>query len=161
KPPRVAYDAHRPLRPEEDLAQLFTLKETRRISRQLTVHYNRDLYVPADAVATWHLRAATTVVSEAADGTVTIRVNGMTGPDHGPALERVGSGPRARARSGQVRASRGGWSKPAAGGTRVAGTTRNSGSQAADAHQPPRRCPRGVGPHAPRSPAPRPSGSHA
>jgi transposase len=80
KAPRVAYDAHRPLRPEDDLAQLFTLQETRRISRQLTVHYKRDLYVLKDAVATRRLRGATAVVSEAADGTVTIRVNGSVVP---------------------------------------------------------------------------------
>jgi hypothetical protein len=39
QPPAVAYDAHRPLRPEDDLSGLFTLQETRRISRHLTVHY--------------------------------------------------------------------------------------------------------------------------
>jgi len=78
--PRVAYDAHRPLRPEDDLAQLFTLQETRRISRQLTVHYKRDLYVLEDAVATRRLRGTMAVVSEAADGTVTIRVNGTVLP---------------------------------------------------------------------------------
>jgi hypothetical protein len=76
KPARVAYDAHRPLRPEDDLAQIFTLQETRRISRQLTVHYKRDLYVLEDAVATRRLRGAMAVVSEAEDGTVTIRANG-------------------------------------------------------------------------------------
>src|SRR4030095_7491174 len=31
KLPAVAYDAHRPLRPEDDLDQLFTLQTTRRI----------------------------------------------------------------------------------------------------------------------------------
>ena len=75
KPPAVAYDAHRPLRPDDDLARIFTLQETRRISRQLTVHYKRDLYVLEDAVPTRRLRGATAVVSEAEDGTVTIRVN--------------------------------------------------------------------------------------
>jgi hypothetical protein len=75
KPARVASDAHRPLRPEDDLAQIFTLQETRRISRQLTVHYKRDLYVLEDTVPTRRLRGATAVVSEAADGTVTIRAN--------------------------------------------------------------------------------------
>jgi hypothetical protein len=80
RPPRVAYDAHRPLRPEDDLAQTFTLQETRRISRQLTVHYKRDLYVLQDSVATRRLRGATAVVSEAADGTVMIRVNGTVLP---------------------------------------------------------------------------------
>ncbi len=39
KAPAVAYDAHRPLRPKDDLARIFTLQATRRISRQLTVHY--------------------------------------------------------------------------------------------------------------------------
>ena len=73
KPPAVAYDAHRPLRPEDDLSALFTLQETRRISRQLTVHYKRDLYLLEDSVATRQLRGATATVSEAEDGTVTIR----------------------------------------------------------------------------------------
>jgi hypothetical protein len=80
KPPAVAYDAHRPLRPEDDLSQLFTLQETRRISRQLTVHYKRDLYVLEDSVATRRLRGASSIVSEAEDGTVTIRANGRVRP---------------------------------------------------------------------------------
>jgi transposase len=75
KPPAVAYDAHRPLRPDDDLTRIFTLQETRRISRQLTVHYKRDLYVLEDAVGTRRLRGATAVVSEAEDGSVTIRAN--------------------------------------------------------------------------------------
>ena len=75
KPPAVAYDAHRPLRPADDLAALFTLQETRRISRQLTVHYKRDLYVLADTLATRRLRGATAMISEADDGTVTIRAH--------------------------------------------------------------------------------------
>jgi Helix-turn-helix domain len=80
KPPAVAYDAHRPLRPEDDLDELFTLQETRRISRQLTVHYKRDLYLLEDSVATRPLRGATATVSEAEDGTVTIRANGRVLP---------------------------------------------------------------------------------
>ena len=80
KPPAVAYDAHRPLRPEDDLDELFTLQETRRISRQLTVHYKRDLYVLEDSVATRQLRGAMAIVSEAEDGTVTIRANGRVLP---------------------------------------------------------------------------------
>ena len=75
KPPAVAYDAHRPLRPEDDLTRIFTLQATRRISRQLTVHYNRDLYVLEDAVGTRRLSGATALVSEAEDGSVTIRAN--------------------------------------------------------------------------------------
>lgn len=80
RPPQVAYDAHRPLRPEDDLTTIFTLQEPRRITRQLTVHYKRDLYVLEDSVATRRLRGTTAVVSEAADGTVTIRANGTRLP---------------------------------------------------------------------------------
>jgi len=75
KPPAVAYDAHRPLRPEDDLARIFTLQATRRISRQLTVLYKRDLYVLEDVVGARRLRGATALVSEAEDGSVTIRAN--------------------------------------------------------------------------------------
>jgi hypothetical protein len=75
KAPAIAYDAHRPLRPDDDLPRIFTLQETRRISRQLTVHYKRDLYVLEDTVGTRRLRGATAVVSEAEDGSVTIRAN--------------------------------------------------------------------------------------
>jgi hypothetical protein len=80
KPPAVGYDAHRPLRPADKLAEIFTLQETRRISRQLTVHYTRDLYILEDTVATRRLRGATAGVSEADDGTVTLRVNGHVLP---------------------------------------------------------------------------------
>ncbi len=76
KPPAVAYDAHRPLRPADDLDQVFTLQTTRRISRQLTVHYKRDLYVLTDTLATRRLRGATVDVREAEDGTVTLHAQG-------------------------------------------------------------------------------------
>jgi transposase len=75
KPPRIAYDAHRPVRPDEDLAQIFTWQETRRISRQLTVHYKRDLYVIEDSVDNRRLRGVTAVISEDAESRVTIRAN--------------------------------------------------------------------------------------
>jgi hypothetical protein len=76
QPPRVAHDAHRALHVDEDLAQIFTLQETRRITRELTVHYKRDLYVLEDSVANRRLRGATALLSEAEDGTLTIRANG-------------------------------------------------------------------------------------
>jgi transposase len=76
QPPRVAHDAHRALHGDEDLAQIFTLQETRRITRELTVHYKRDLYVLEDSVANRRLRGATALLSEAEDGTLTIRADG-------------------------------------------------------------------------------------
>ena len=80
KPPAVTFDAHRPLRPDDDLSALFTLQETRRISRQLTVHYKRDLYVLEDSVDNRRLRGATAVLSEDAESRVTIRANGRVLP---------------------------------------------------------------------------------
>jgi hypothetical protein len=76
RPPRVAHDAHRALHPDEDLAHIFTLQETRRITRQLTVHYKRDLYILEDSLENRRLRGATALLSEAEDGTLTIRANG-------------------------------------------------------------------------------------
>jgi hypothetical protein len=75
-PARVLYDAHRPLLPSEDLTQIFTLQETRRITAQLTVNYKRGLYVLEDTVANRRLRRTTALIREAADGTVTIHGNG-------------------------------------------------------------------------------------
>jgi len=75
-PARVAYDAHRPLLPSEDLTEIFTCQELRRITAQLTVNYKRGLYVLEDSVENRRLRRTTALVSEAADGTVTIRGNG-------------------------------------------------------------------------------------
>ena len=60
----------------EDLAQIFTLPETRRITRELTVHHKCDLYVLEDSVENRRLRGATALLSEAEDGTLTIRANG-------------------------------------------------------------------------------------
>lgn len=76
KPPRVAYDAHRPLRPDEDLDQIFTWQETRRISRQLTVCYKRDLYVLEDSIDNRRLRGTSALIREDAESRVTIQANG-------------------------------------------------------------------------------------
>jgi hypothetical protein len=80
KPARVAHDAHRPLLPGEALSQIFTLQETRRITAQLTVNYKRGLYVLEDTVENRRLRRTSALISEAADGTVTIHGNGRVLP---------------------------------------------------------------------------------
>jgi hypothetical protein len=76
QPPRVAHDAHRALHADEDLAQIFTLQDTRQIGRQLTVHYKRDLYVLEDSVENRRLRGTTALLREAEDGALTIWANG-------------------------------------------------------------------------------------
>jgi hypothetical protein len=49
--PRSEHDAHRPVRPSEDLARVFSWQETRLVSKSLTLNYKRVLYVldPTDA----------------------------------------------------------------------------------------------------------------
>lgn len=48
KPPRSDFDAHRPLRVDESLELLMTWRETRRVSKSLTVQYDRVLYLLDD-----------------------------------------------------------------------------------------------------------------
>ena len=79
-PARVAHDAHRALHPDEDLTQIFTLQESRLITAKLTVNYKRGLYLLEDTVENRRLRRTSALVSEAADGTVTIRGNGRVLP---------------------------------------------------------------------------------
>ena len=52
--PRSEHDAHRPLQPSDDLARVFSWQETRLVSKNLTVHYKRVLYLldPTDAART-------------------------------------------------------------------------------------------------------------
>jgi transposase-like protein len=43
--PLSPHDAHRPLLATEDLDRIFTHQEERKLSKQLTLHYRRDLYL--------------------------------------------------------------------------------------------------------------------
>ncbi len=49
--PRSEHDAHRPLQRSDDLGRVFSWQETRLVSKSLTVHYKRVLYLldPTDA----------------------------------------------------------------------------------------------------------------
>lgn len=76
----MAHDAHRALHPSDDLTQIFTLQESRLITANLTVNYKRGLYLLEDTVENRRLRRTSALVSEAADGTVTIRANGRVLP---------------------------------------------------------------------------------
>lgn len=48
KPARDDFDAHRAIRPEEDLDLIFTYHERRRVSLRLTLQYDKVLYLLAD-----------------------------------------------------------------------------------------------------------------
>ncbi len=48
KIPRSDFNAHRPVRPEEDLERIFTWREWRKVSNRLTLQYDRALYLITD-----------------------------------------------------------------------------------------------------------------
>lgn len=80
--PRSAHDAHRPLTEDEDLDRVFTWQVTRKVSKNLTLRYEKALYIldPTEkATATVGHRV---LVHEAADGRVEIRHGGVVLPYH-------------------------------------------------------------------------------
>ena len=48
KLPRDRHDSHRPMRADEDLDAIFAWRETRKITKDLTLHYERKLYLLED-----------------------------------------------------------------------------------------------------------------
>ena len=55
KPPRSTFDTHRPLRDDEDLDTLLTRRELRKVTKSLTVQYDRVMYLLEDTPANWKL----------------------------------------------------------------------------------------------------------
>jgi hypothetical protein len=51
KPPKSHFNAHRPLRDDEDLELILTWREPRRVTKSLTVQYDRVIYLLADTPA--------------------------------------------------------------------------------------------------------------
>ncbi|MFX1764188.1 ISNCY family transposase [Paraburkholderia sp. A1RI-2L] len=76
KPPRSDFNAHRPLRDDEDLDLLLTWRETRRVSKSLTVLYDRVLYLLDDTPEHRRLIHRYIDVWEYPDGRIEIRADG-------------------------------------------------------------------------------------
>lgn len=74
--PRDPQDAHRPLRRQDDLARIFTHQETRSLSKNLTLQYNRVIYQIQTKRPSYALRHATVLVREDGAGHVTIEYKG-------------------------------------------------------------------------------------
>jgi transposase len=96
--PRSAHDAHRPILPDDNLDDIFTWQEARKVSRSLTLSYKRQIYIiePSDCARTAMGRDVT--VMEHEDGSVCIRHQGIDLPakafakydsriDHGAIVE--------------------------------------------------------------------------
>jgi transposase len=77
KPPRSTFDAHRPLRADENLDLLMTWRETRRVSKALTVLYDRVLYLLDDTPENRRLVHRYIDVWEYPDGRIEIRADGQ------------------------------------------------------------------------------------
>lgn len=72
RPALSPHNAHRPLRSEENLCDIFTWQETRKVSRQLTLHYNRVMYLLDKTQDARDAMGKQVQIREAEDGSVTI-----------------------------------------------------------------------------------------
>lgn len=80
KPPKSEFDAHRPLRDDEDLDTLLTWRAPRKVTKSLTVQYDRVIYLLADTPANRKLIHRYIEVWEYPDGRIEIRADGVALP---------------------------------------------------------------------------------
>ena len=78
--PRDPEDAHRPLRPQDDLARLLTIQELRVLSKNLTLNYHQVIYQIQTPRPTYALRNAQVVVRENRFGEIAIEYKGKPLP---------------------------------------------------------------------------------
>ncbi|MGF6552728.1 ISNCY family transposase [Paraburkholderia youngii] len=76
KPPRSAFDAHRPLRADESLDLVLTWREPRKVTKALTVQYDRVLYLLDDTPEHRKLIDRYIDVWEYPDGRIELRADG-------------------------------------------------------------------------------------
>lgn len=80
KDPMSEHDAHRPVREDEDLEQIFSWQEDRKISKELTVHFQGGRYLIEPSPETLELRGRRCRVHEYFDGRVELRYEGRLLP---------------------------------------------------------------------------------
>jgi transposase len=80
KAPRNPHDAHRTLRGEEELDLIFAWRELRKVTQNLTLHYERRLYLLADSPESRQLIGKYVEVFQYPDGEVEVRVAGRALP---------------------------------------------------------------------------------
>ncbi len=80
KEPLSKHDAHRPVRDDEDLELILSHREERKISKELTVHFRRGLYLLEPGAGTLELRGKRCHVHEFLDGRIEIRYAGEPVP---------------------------------------------------------------------------------
>jgi hypothetical protein len=72
RPALNPHDAHRPLRPDETLQHVFTWQETRKVTRSLTLHYKRVMYILDQTAAARRAMGKQVTIYETDDGEVRI-----------------------------------------------------------------------------------------
>lgn len=76
KPPKSDHDAHRLMRDDEDLDAIFTWREPRCVSQNLTIQYDKVLYLIEDSEATRSLAGQYIDVFQYPDGRIALRAQG-------------------------------------------------------------------------------------
>jgi hypothetical protein len=77
KAPLEKHNAHRPLRSVEELDSVFSWRELRMVTKDLTLHYKRKLYLLADTPDNRRLAGKYIEVFQFPDGRIEIRVAGQ------------------------------------------------------------------------------------
>ncbi|WP_423200795.1 Integrase catalytic domain-containing protein (plasmid) [Cupriavidus sp. H19C3] len=80
KVPRSDFDAHRPLRGDEDLARIFCWREWRKVSQSLTLQYDKVLFLLEDRPAHRRLVHRYIEVAEYPDGRIELWADGACLP---------------------------------------------------------------------------------
>lgn len=80
KTPRHDFDVHRPLEHDDDLAAFFTWREPRRVSKSLTVQYDKVLYLIEDNELSRRAIGKYIEVWHYPDGRKELRLNGIALP---------------------------------------------------------------------------------
>jgi len=80
KVPKSDFDAHRPLRGDEDLARIFSWREWRKVSASLTLQYDKVMYLLEDLPEHRQLIHRYIEVADYPDGHVELRADGASLP---------------------------------------------------------------------------------
>ncbi|MBN3787473.1 ISNCY family transposase [Burkholderia sp. Ac-20353] len=80
KSPKSSFDTHRPLRADEDLDLVFTWRETRKVTKSLTVQYDRVMYLLDDTPENRKLIDRYIDVWEYPDGRIELRADARVLP---------------------------------------------------------------------------------
>lgn len=80
KAPRDSHDAHRAMRPDEDLATIFAWRELRKVTKDLTLNYERKVLLLEDRPENRRLIGQYLEVFQYPDGRLEIRVAGAALP---------------------------------------------------------------------------------